>query len=145
MIKMIGKPEWFARRKYGGWGLTPATWQGWVYIAAMILPLMVFQALPYWSAEVRFAVTGVWVIVLAVDVLDIMMRLKMDEREKAHEAIAERNAAWYMVIVLAAGLGYDLVVNALQQEVYVNPFIAAALFGAVLVKAATNIYLDKKN
>lgn len=142
---MIGKPEWFARRKYGGWGLTPATWQGWVYIAAMILPLMVFQALPYWSAEVRFAVTGIWVLVLAVDVLDIMVRLKMDEREKQHEAIAERNAAWYMVVVLAAGLIYDMAVNALQQKVYVNPFIAAALFGAVLVKAATNIYLDKKN
>jgi hypothetical protein len=142
---MIGKPEWFARRKYGGWGLTPATWQGWVYIAAMILPLMAFQALPYWTTEVRLAVTCIWVIVLAVDVLDIMMRLKMDEREKLHEAIAERNVAWYMVLVLAAGLGYDLIVNALQQKVYVNPFIAAALLGAVLVKAATNIYLDKKN
>jgi hypothetical protein len=142
---MIGKPEWFTRRKYGGWGLTPATWQGWAYIIAMILPLMAFQALPYWTAEVRFAVTGIWVLVLAVDVLDIMVRLKMDEREKLHEAIAERNAAWYMVVVLAAGLGYDLVVNALQQKVYVNPFFAAALFGAVLVKAATNIYLDKKN
>ena len=106
---------------------------------------MAFQALPYWTTEVRFTVTGIWVIVLAVDVLDIMMRLKMDEREKQHEAIAERNAAWYLVVVLAAGLVYDLVVNALQQKVYVNPFIAAALFGAVLVKAATNIYLDKKN
>ena len=142
---MIGKPEWFARRKYGGWGLTPATWQGWAYMAAMILPLMVFQALPYWTTEIRFAVTGIWVIVLAVDVLDIMMRLRMDEREKLHEAIAERNAAWYMVIVLALGFGYDLTVNALQQNIYVNPFIAAALLGAVLVKAATNIYLDKKN
>jgi divalent metal cation (Fe/Co/Zn/Cd) transporter len=142
---MIGKPEWFTRRKYGGWGLTPATWQGWVYVIAMILPLMIFSALPYWTTEVRLAVTGVWVLVLAVDVIDIMMRLRMDEREKLHEAIAERNAAWYMVIVLAAGLVYGMVVNALQERVYVDPFIAIALFGAVLVKAATNIYLDKKN
>jgi len=26
---MIGNPEWFQRRKYGGWGIFPKTWQGW--------------------------------------------------------------------------------------------------------------------
>ena len=27
---MFGKPQWF-RPKTFGWGLTPVTWQGWVY------------------------------------------------------------------------------------------------------------------
>ena len=27
---MFGKPEWFRKKKIG-WGLTPITWQGWVY------------------------------------------------------------------------------------------------------------------
>jgi small basic protein len=141
---MIGKPEWFARRKYSGWGLTPKTWQGWAYILAMIVPLIVFQAMPYWSAEIRVAVTIVWVVVLAVDIFDIMIHLKIDEREKMHEALAERNAAWFMVVVLAIGLAYELAANATVGRAYVNPFIAIALFGAVVIKAFSNIYLEKK-
>lgn len=142
---MIGRPEWFARRKYGGWGLTPRTWQGWAYILAMIVPLIVFQAFGEWSDQVRFAVTGIWLTVLLVDVLDIMLRLKKDERERLHEALAERNAAWFMVVVLATGLAYETTVNAMQERVYADPFIVLALFGAVVVKAATNIYLDRKD
>jgi len=56
-IKMIGKPEWFKRRKYGGWGIFPKTWQGWVYIAAIIIPFMVFNALPFWSEKTKMIVT----------------------------------------------------------------------------------------
>lgn len=33
---MLGNPKWFKRRKYSGWGLTPATWQGWVYLGTLI-------------------------------------------------------------------------------------------------------------
>jgi hypothetical protein len=29
---MFGKPEWFRDRKIG-WGLTPISWQGWLYTA----------------------------------------------------------------------------------------------------------------
>ncbi len=40
---MFGKPEWF-RPKSFGWGLTPITWQGWLYTAAwsavMIVPFI---------------------------------------------------------------------------------------------------------
>jgi hypothetical protein len=31
---MFGKPEWFKEKVWGGWGITPATWQGWAYAAA---------------------------------------------------------------------------------------------------------------
>jgi hypothetical protein len=40
---MFGKPQWF-RPKTIGWGLTPITWQGWVYTvvwaAVMIVPFV---------------------------------------------------------------------------------------------------------
>jgi hypothetical protein len=142
---MIGKPEWFGRRKYTGWGLTLKTWQGWAYILAMIIPLIVFQEMPQWSAEIRVAVTFIWIVVLGADVLDIMLHLKIDEREKLHEALAERNAAWFMVVVLAIGIAYELTSNAALGKVYVNPFIAVALFGAVAIKAFSNIYLEKNS
>lgn len=32
---MIGKAEWFRERRYG-WGLTPVTWQGWIYVGATL-------------------------------------------------------------------------------------------------------------
>lgn len=140
---MIGKPEWFIRRKYTGWGLTPKTWQGWVYILAMMIPLIVFQALPDLDAEIRTGVTVVWIAVFALDAIDIMRRLKKDEREGMHEAFAERNAAWFMVVVLAAGLAYELGTNAEKGIFFVDPFIAFALFGAVVVKGFSIICLEK--
>ena len=79
---MIGKAEWFERRKYGGWGLSIKTWQGGVYIAAILIPFMIFQALPYWSEKTRLIVTGIWIIFLSLDVIDIIILLKKDEREK---------------------------------------------------------------
>lgn len=44
---MFGKPEWF-RKKIWGWGLVPATWQGWLYTAVwcavMVIPFNVLLA-----------------------------------------------------------------------------------------------------
>lgn len=41
---MFGKPQWF-RPKTVGWGLTPITWQGWLYTlcwaAVLVLPFLV--------------------------------------------------------------------------------------------------------
>ena len=43
---MFGKPEWF-QEKVWGWGVTPATWQGWTYTAAWaaitFIPYVGFQ------------------------------------------------------------------------------------------------------
>lgn len=142
---MIGKPEWFTRRKYLGWGVYPKTWQGWVYIAIFILPFAIFQALPFWSVQTRMIVTGVWLLLLIVDVIDIMVRMKLDEREKRHEAISERNALWAILLVLAVGLLYQVVTSALDNSIVFDPVIAAALVGGLIVKAASNIYLDRKD
>src|SRR3989344_3475445 len=115
---MIGKPNWFVRRKYGGWGLFPATWQGWVYL----------------------------VIFLVADTIDIMIRIKKDERETLHEALAERNALWVIIFILAAGIAYQAAQSAILKGVpYVDPVIIIAIVAGLIAKAATNIYLDKRN
>ncbi len=142
---MIGKPEWFQRRKYSGWGIVPKTWQGYVYIAVMIIPLIFFHALPYWSATTKTIVTIILAVIFGIDVIDIMIRMKRDERERIHEAIAERNALWFVIMVLAIGIAYDVASNAVQDRIQVNPFMVAAVIGAVIIKMITNIYLERKN
>ncbi|MFO8015496.1 MAG: hypothetical protein R6U32_00165 [Candidatus Woesearchaeota archaeon] len=141
---MIGKPEWFKRRKYGGWGISPRTWQGWAYIAAVILPFVIFHALPFWETQTRIIITALWVAFLMVDVNHIMLALKRDEREYRIEAIAERNAGWFMVLVLVAGILYQIISSAMQQTFEVNWFMVTALFGGAIIKSVSNIYMDKK-
>lgn len=142
---VIGKADWFKMRKYGGWGITPKTWQGWVYIAVMIIPFIIFQSLPYWDEKTRLYISVGWLIILVIDIIDIMFRLKRDEREQLHEGISDRNAIWAMLLVLVAGLLYEIVKSANTQTFEVNPFIAGALIAGALVKSITFIYLDKKN
>lgn len=140
---MLGKPEWFQRRKYGGWGISPRTWQGWVYIGLVILPFMIFQALPIWEDSTRILVTVLWIAFLLLDVTHIMVCLKRDEREHKIEAIAERNAGWFMVSVLAIGLVYQIVTSALKGQVMVDWFLAAALLGGAIIKTVSNLYLER--
>jgi hypothetical protein len=141
----IGKPEWFKRRKYGGWGIQPKTWQGWVYIVVFMIPFIVFNIFTIWDTKTRIIIAGIWILLLVIDVFDIMFRMKNDEREKIHEAIAERNALWGVIIVLIAGVFYDIVSSALDQKVYVNPFIVGALIVALSIKCISNIYLERKD
>ena len=143
-MKMIGKAHWFGRRKYGGWGISPKTWQGWVYMAIVILPYIVFQALPFWDNITRLIVTVLWLSFLMVDVNHIMFTMKRDEREYKMEAISERNAAWFMVLVLVVGVVYQIVSSALNKSFEVNWFMVIALFGGAIVKSISNIYMDKR-
>ena len=78
---MIGRPEWFQRRKFGGWGFHPKTWQGWVYLAFIILPLIIINSIPDLNNETRILVVVIWVAFLLIDVTHIMICLKRDERE----------------------------------------------------------------
>lgn len=142
---MIGKPQWFKPRKYSGWGIFPKTWQGWAYMAAVILPMFVIQALPFWSEKTRLILLFVWAATVFIDVFDIMIRMPRDEREKIHEAIAERNALWFIVIILAVGVAYRAAAGVVMNKIDIDPVIIAALFGGLAVKAITNIYLDRKN
>lgn len=142
---IIAKPEWFERRKYAGWGVSIKTWQGGVYLAGMLLLLIALQLIPDLNIETRLIVTGIWIAFLLIDLGDVMWKLKKDERERLHEAIAERNAAWVMMFILVIGLFIELVYNALQQKIYVDPFIIVALAAGVLIKSITNYKLEKRD
>lgn len=141
---MIGNPEWFQRRKYGGWGISPRTWQGWVYMALIILPYAIFQALPFWATSTRIVVTIVWLAILGLDVTHLMVVLRRDEREAKIEAIAERNAAWFMVLILVAGVVYEILSSALRGDLQVDWFLVVALFGGAFVKTVSNIVLERR-
>src|SRR5690606_9342142 len=136
--------DWFERRKYGGWGVSPKSWQGWVYIAFILIPFMVFQALPFWTMETRMIVTVVWMVFLFADLIPVMINLKRDEREYKIEAIAERNAAWFMSLVLVIGIFYEVVRSSLNQEISVNIFLIIALLGGAIVKSISNYKLERE-
>ena len=89
-------------------------------------------------------VTMGWLALLMLDIIPIMITLKRDEREYKNEALAERNAAWFMVMVLVIGLLYETISGALRQQVEVNWVILIALFGGAITKSISNIVLDKK-
>ena len=141
---MIAKPEWFNQRKYSGWGVTPRTWQGWVYTLAIIVILVIFQALPDLDSQVRTAGTVLWVAFVLLDILPIMVTMKKDEREYKNEAIAERNASWFMVMILVIGILYALVTSGLNHELSINWFMVLALFGGAIVKGFSHYRMDKQ-
>lgn len=145
VIVVFGKPEWFARRKYGGWGLVPKTREGWLYVAVIVLPFVFFQSLPFIDAQLRMYASFAWAAIVAFDVFDIMFSMKKDERETFHEAIAERNAAWVMVAAIGIGLAYQAVSSSQFGNPGVDPILVAVLFAGLAAKAYTNFRLSREN
>jgi hypothetical protein len=140
---MFAKAEWFGPRKFSGWGLTPKTWQGWVYILVVATPLALIPNLPIaegWKTPLMLG----WAAVMAIDLLGVMYRIKKDERDTMHEALAERNAMWFMVTALGIGIAYQAASSAVAQVNKVDPIIVIALLGATVVKAITHWYLRDK-
>lgn len=135
---MIAKSSWFSPRKYGGWGLTPNCWQGYTYIGVQVA-LLVFIGnlkLPgYWTTGLML----VFGIIFSIDLIDIMLHLKKDERDVLHEALAERNAMWVMILVLVIGVAFQA-----SSGQAPDPIIIIALVGATITKAITHWYLRDK-
>ena len=144
-LNMIAKPEWFKRRKYLGWGVYPKTKEGWIYLVLIILPFAIFNALPFWSEGVRIGVLVAWLLFLAIDIGSVMVKLNKDERERIHEAFAERNALWVMLLVLIVGIGYETAVSTVAEEFKVDIFLIMAIVLGLFTKAISNLYLDKKD
>ena len=142
---MIAKPEWFKRRKYTGWGLTPSTWQGWAYIVVMILPIIVITEMNV-IGSTQVVLLSLWAIVFGIDFIAMMVHVPQDARDIIPEAISERNALWAILVVLTAGIGYQIAAGIVVNEITrVDPVILLALIVGTIVKAASNFYLDKKN
>lgn len=90
---------------------------------------------------------GIVLLVLAVIVLetvDISARINSDERETTHEALSERNAAWTMVVMLIGGIVFQVIASVLQGQLYVDPFIIAAVLGGVIAKGISSWYFIDK-
>ncbi len=141
---MFTKATWFQKRKYGGWGITPRTWQGWVYIGIFVGLVMIIQSLPFLSEMVKNILVGILVVLFVADALRIMATLKKDELEEKNEATAERNASWAMVSVLAVGIIYQIFSNNLKSVLEVDPFLIGALVSGFLVKGISYFILEKK-
>jgi hypothetical protein len=131
---MIANPKWFNVRKYSGWGLTPNCWQGWAYIIAFITPVIIINSLSL-DQNLKNILSFILMVILVIDVLHIMTQIKKDERERLHEAIADRNALWFLLFGLIAWAFY-------QQNF--DPILVGILLGATAIKALTQIYLRDK-
>lgn len=131
---MIANPKWFNLRKYSGWGLTPNCWQGWAYIFAYIIPVVIINSLPI-TQDLKNIFSSVVMGVLVIDILHTMTKIHKDERERLHEAIADRNALWFLLFGLIAWAFY-------KQNF--DPILVGILLGATAIKALTQIYLRDK-
>lgn len=140
---MFANPKWFKRRKYGGWGVTPDTKEGWLYILVVMSVLFISHLIAK-NDQQRMLITGLWLVYLFFEVTSIMIKMPKDEREKEHEALAERNAAWAMLIVIVGGLIYQILTSAITQINQVDPIIVGTLLAGMLAKSATNWKLRKK-
>ena len=71
---MIGRPDWFANKRYTGTGIRPRTWQGWVYVLIAILLIVFIRWQPFWdwSNQTRNILTIVLAVIVVLDAIHIM-------------------------------------------------------------------------
>lgn len=141
------KPEWFRRRKYSGWGITPITWQGWLTVIILVSPIAFFSS-RLKGADPLLGISLVlfilYFIALMFFIFALMSRIKTDERNRSHEAIADRNALWALVFTIAIGLVAEGVSPSwVHGLAAVNPFLVGGIILAWLVKVISMYWLDK--
>lgn len=144
----ILKPEWFKRRKYGGWGITPVTWQGWVFMLVLIAPLIIISTFFKEGMSIKglpFIAFSAYIAFIIAIVMSIMLKIKLDEREIIHEAISDRNALWVMLFIIAIGVVAEGVSPEIVRSFPINIFALSALIAAWLTKLVSIIYLDNKD
>jgi len=78
---MIGRPDWFTKKKFGI-GIRPKTWQGWAYLLAAIALIVFVMWQPYWdwSYQTRNTITIVLAVVVALDAIHIMYILNKNNK-----------------------------------------------------------------
>ncbi|MFK7780550.1 MAG: hypothetical protein QM490_05455 [Candidatus Gracilibacteria bacterium] len=146
----IAKAEWFSRRKYTGWGLSVKSWQGIVYILAMVA-IIALSGQPYFTELTNMYSIYLGMLVILFFVLDIFYVMyviyndQIDERERLHEAISERNALWGIITVLSLGIIYQYYYSSAVGIGSVDPVIVIALFVGLTIKALSNYKLGKNN
>ena len=153
---MIGKPQWFQRRKYGGWGLTPKTWQGWVYVAVLAGALGFTMSASISSTAKPAALAIIFAVAIA-DMIHIMLQLPKvhDERENYHQLLIERNCSFAAMGAMLAIVVYELFKsgrlmatgNQGVQAIMANPALATVIIvmaAMFVTKVASTLYVKSK-
>jgi len=78
---MFGKPHWFKPKTFG-WGLTPITWQGWIYTliwtAVLVVPFILLQS------RFQFVEAFIWltasIVALTLDVWHIRKKMGIEKQ-----------------------------------------------------------------
>ena len=85
---MFGKPEWFVPKKIG-WGLTPVTWQGWVFtgvVAALIaVPFNLLLLTVGWPEALIWMAVGI--VALCVEVYHILQAMQSPPKVDSDEDV----------------------------------------------------------
>lgn len=140
---MIAKVQWFARRKYSGWGLTPKSWQGIAYIMAIAAIFAAIQNSPL-QETIKIALSGIWLVFILVDTLQVMTKIKMDELEQRIEAISERNASWTMVATIIMSLLYISTLGKDLKGLDLAPVLVLPVLTGAIAKGVTGFILDRR-
>ncbi len=76
---MFGKPQWF-KRKVFGWGLTPVSWQGWVY--TLVWVLVMTGPFTFFISSEKVIEAMVWIVAsIGALVWDVKKTLDAMEQE----------------------------------------------------------------
>lgn len=141
---MIGKPKWFTYKLFG-WGIRPKTWQGWLYILAWIILVVLAGILPL-SEMIKGLIITILIIVIVVDSLHILSQLGKyhDERQKSHQATGDRNACYaaiaaILIIVVYQTLGLNIVFS----DIPFDSSIILVLIVMGVTKGISTIVLNK--
>jgi hypothetical protein len=140
---MIAQTSWFNRRKYTGWGLSPKTWQGFLYVGIIVVVAIIIQRLPL-GDSLKMGLTMIWIGLISIDVLQVMVSIRLDEREQKIEAIAERNASWAMVTALVFVLLYVTNIGSNLKGAELIPMLIFPLIAGVTVKGLSSYILDRR-
>lgn len=144
---MIGKPEWFTYRKFG-WGISPRTWQGWVYVAA-VAALVGFSTAVNLAGRAKLWIFSVIIGIIVIDIMHIMVQLPKvhDERENYHQMLIERNCSFAAVAVIAGIAIFQSYINketVLAGRIPFDISLIIVLGVMVLTKVASSYYLAHK-
>ena len=144
---MLGKPEWFTYRSLG-WGITPRTWQGWVYVLVFMSIVFFLVSLPV-PADIKNTMIGIFVGLFALDAISVWARLgeHHDERQRLHQLIIERNCSVAAVVSIVAVMGFRSFEARGVLVPGVLPFdhlLAAVLGVMAITKLVSTIYLRFK-
>jgi hypothetical protein len=145
---MFGNPIWFKpRKKYLGWGLTPNTWQGWLYLVVMFAPLFMLAFLGL-NTPLQIGIYAVWMLVVLFDIAHIMVCIVKEGHEQKPEVFTTRNILWILVpqvvsLILVYPIFTALCSPAVVKFMYVF-FLFYFVVSAVVVKATAYWYLRKE-